>query len=127
MATMTGGRLAEPLILNSTNLTDIYTVPTDYAAILNIAMLNRSVEPATIKIALSDSTSPDPAEYIEWNTVIKPNGVLERTQLSIQAGRKILVQSDTANTVAVTVHGFITPINQTLDGTKEILAEQTNL
>jgi hypothetical protein len=127
MATMTGGRLAVPVILDSTDLTDIYTVPTDYSAIVNISVLNRSTDAVTVKIATSDTVTPDPAEYIEWNTVIKPRGVLERTQVTLQAGRKILVESNTANAVAITVHGFITPINRALDGTKEILVEQINL
>lgn len=124
MAIMQGGRLATPVILATTALTTVYTVPLDFAGIVTVALLNRSTDSVTVKIATSASTDPDPAEYIEWNTVIKPRGALERTQILLQPGRRILIQADTVSVVAVTVYGFINPINRDINGDTVALVEQ---
>jgi hypothetical protein len=106
--TIYGGRLGTPQILATTDLTEVYSVPIDYWGIANVTLTNRSSSLApVIKIAISDSITPGDEEYIEWNTTITPRGILERTQLFLQAGRKILVQTTEANVVAVTVYGFL--------------------
>jgi hypothetical protein len=127
MAQMQGGRLAEPQILANTDLTTVYTVPLDFAAMITVALLNRSTNAVTVKIASSDSETPDPAEYIEWSTVIKPRGILERTQILLQPGRRLLVQSATADVVAVTVYGFINPVNRDINGDTVELVEQGSI
>lgn len=127
MAQMQGGRLAEPQILANTDLTTVYTVPLDFAAMITVALLNRSTNAVTVKIATSDSETPDPAEFIEWSTVIKPRGILERTQILLQPGRRLLVQSDTADVVAVTVYGFINPVNRNINGDTVELVEQGSI
>jgi hypothetical protein len=124
MAQMQGGRLAEPQILANTDLTTVFTVPLDFAAMVTGALLNRSTNAVAVKIATSDSETPDPAEYIEWNTVIKPRGILERTQILLQPGRRLMVQSDTADVLAVTVYGFINPVNRDINGDTVELVEQ---
>jgi hypothetical protein len=94
---------------------------------ITVALLNRSTNAVTVKIATSDSETPDPAEFIEWSTVIKPRGILERTQILLQPGRRLLVQSDTADVVAVTVYGFINPVNRNINGDTVELVEQGSI
>lgn len=105
--TVIAGRVGTPQILSTTDLTEVYEVPADYYAMLNVTILNRTTSAPVVKIAISDSSTPNDEEYIEWSTTIGPRGVLERTQLFLQAGRKILVQSSLADTVAVTVYGIL--------------------
>jgi hypothetical protein len=110
--TIYGGRLGTPQILATTDLTEVYSVIPDYWAIANITVSNRSNSLAPIvKIAISTTASPTDEEYIEWSTTLPPRGVLERTQLFLQSGRKLLIQSSIPNVVAVTVYGFLQDTN----------------
>jgi hypothetical protein len=106
--TTIAGRLGTPQILATTDLTEIYEIGAGFFGIVNVSITNRTDSDLSIKLATSDSSTPEPAEYIEWNTVIIPRGVLERTGIILQAGRKILVSCDTLDSVAVTVYGILT-------------------
>ena len=74
----------------------IYTLPRspglDYA-ILAISVCNKDVEAANaVSLAVSDSVVPKSYDWIEWNTVLVPHGVLERTQLTVSPGQSIVVR-----------------------------------
>lgn len=101
------GRLGAAQRLETTDLTEIYTVPGTQYAIANVSITNMTADSVTIQLALSDDATPFDAEYLEWSTVITPRGVFERTGIMIQAGRKILVKCDTADAVNVTAYGIV--------------------
>jgi len=72
----------------------IYTIPgTVEYVIAAISVLNRSDDAATdVNIAIAKADVPLDSEFIEWNTSIVPRGVLERTQLLLEPGDRIIVR-----------------------------------
>jgi len=103
---MATGRLGVAAI-PATTLTTAYTVPTGFYAVATLSITNRNTTPITVRVALSASGTPNPEDYIEFNTSIIANGVFERTGLVMQAGLNLVVYSDTAS-VGATVYGIET-------------------
>ena len=103
---MATGRLGVAAIPATTN-TSVYAVPTGFYAVCNVTLVNRNTSAINIRIALSNTTSPNVQEWIEYDTVVVPNGVFERTGLVMQAGLNIVVYSSAAN-VGCTVYGIET-------------------
>jgi hypothetical protein len=82
--------------ITTTDGTDniIYTIPDgiDYA-ITSLIILNRDVVAATeVSIAISQTDVPNPEDFIEWNGSMVPRGVLERTQMVLNSGDRIIVR-----------------------------------
>ena len=103
---MATGRLGVSAIPATTN-TIVYTVPTGYYAVANVSITNRNTSAISIRVALSTTGSPNIQEFMEYDTVMVPNGVFERTGLVMQAGLNIVVYSSAAN-VGCTVYGIET-------------------
>jgi len=103
---MATGRLGNYAIAAATNTT-VYTVPTGYYTVCNISLTNRNASAIKIRVAIATIATPTLQEWIEYDTVVIPNGVFERTGLVINAGLNIVVYSDTAN-VGCTVYGIET-------------------
>ena len=103
---MATGRLGNSAIPATTNTT-VYTVPTGFYAVCNVSLVNRNSTAVKIRLAMASTGTPNVQEWIEYETVIVPNGVFERTGLVLQAGLNIVVYSDTAN-VGCTVYGIET-------------------
>jgi hypothetical protein len=92
--------------LASTTLTTVYTVPIGNVAYLNVTLANRSSASAAVRVALAQTAaSPLDAEYIEYETDISGNGVLERTGLILGAGWSVVAYSDSA-AVSVMTYGI---------------------
>lgn len=94
----TAGRWATADI-TTTDGTDniVYTVPVDVDyAIASTLLLNRETEAATnVNIAVAQADVPLSSEFIEWNATIIPRGVLERTQMILNPGDRIIVRVGT--------------------------------
>lgn len=101
---MPSGILGQFAPLTSTNTT-VYTVPANTHTVCNISVANRASTAVTVRIALAASGTPTNAEYIEFDTTIPGFGVLERTGVSLQAGKLIVVFATNANT-SVSVYGI---------------------
>jgi len=100
-------------ILGSANLTaatntTLYTCPTTTFAVVTVSICNRSNSSITARLAMSATTSPGLAEWIEYDTEILPKGVLERTGLVLDAGKNLVVYASTGNTSAM-AYGIETP------------------
>ncbi len=100
-------------VLGTNNLTAatntvVYTCPSNTFAVATISICNRSNSAITARVALSATSSPTAAEWIEYDTEILPKGVLERTGLVLEAGRNLVVYANTGNTSAV-AFGIETP------------------
>ena len=106
---MATGRLGIANI-TTTGATTVYTVPASTFSVVSVNVVNRSSSAAAqIRIAVSSTASPGLDEWIEFDSSLVTNGVLERTGLVLDAGKLIVVQTPTSTpTLSVVVHGIET-------------------
>ena len=106
---MATGRLGVANITSTANTT-VYTVPAATFSVVSVNVVNRSSSAsASIKIAVSSSATPGLDEWIEFESSLVANGVLERTGIVIDATKYIVVQTPTATpTLSVVVYGIET-------------------
>lgn len=100
-------------ILGSDNLstatyTPVYTVPADRYCVLSVNIVNRGNQAVSVRLAIADADIPTNAEFIEYETEILGKGVLERTGIVVDAGKRIVAWTSGANVSAV-VMGIETP------------------
>lgn len=87
--------------------TAVYTVPADTYAVANVNIVNRGGSVASVRVAISDTSTPNNADYIEYDTELITNGILERSGLVMDASKVLVVWSNLAD-VSVVVYGFET-------------------
>lgn len=85
--------------------TTVYTVPGGTFATFNVSVVNTGASSAAVNIALSASVPPTASEFIEFQTVLPPGGVLERGGLVAEATKRVVVNCSTSN-CSVSVYGF---------------------
>jgi hypothetical protein len=100
---MASGVLGQVSLASTTN-TLVYTVPSSTLSYVNVNVSNRNASDISVRVALAATATPTNAEYIEFESFIAPNGVLERTGLVLEAGRKVIAYSNSTN-VSVNVYG----------------------
>ena len=84
--------------LASTTLTTVYTVPVGTLAYVNVNVANRTGASAAVRIGLAQTAAaPLASEYIEYDSFLAPNGILERTGIVLDAGWSVVAYSDKAN------------------------------
>jgi hypothetical protein len=103
---MATGRLGNVDIPATTNTT-AYTVPVGSYAIANVSLTNRNATSVNIRVAMATTSIPTDQEWLEYDTVLIPNGVFERTGLVMQGGLNLVVYSSLSN-VGCTVYGIET-------------------
>jgi hypothetical protein len=106
---MATGRLGAAKITTTADTT-VYTVPATTFSVVSVNVVNRSSSAAAqIRIAISSSATPRLAEYIEYDSALVANGVIERTGIVMDAGKIIVVQTPTATpSLSVVVYGIET-------------------
>ena len=98
--------------LSANTETAIYLVPASTFSVATVSICNKNSSSITVRLAVA-KTDPDgltlPAadDYLEYETEVLANGVLERTGIVIDASRQIYARSSTANT-SVMVYGIET-------------------
>ena len=102
---MASGILGQTDITSANTDTSIYTVPSAKTASLTLSLVNRGTSSAAIRVGLCASGSIGNAEYIEYETILPPKGVLERTGIVMQATKQLVVRTDTAN-ISASAYGF---------------------
>lgn len=107
---MATGRLGTANITAQATNTTIYTVPTGTFAVVSVNIVNRSSSTAaTIRLAVSTSATPGIDEWIEYDSSLVANGVLERTGIVMDAGKYIVVYTGTATpALSVSCYGIET-------------------
>jgi hypothetical protein len=93
--------------LAATTLTTLYTVPSTTFTVATVSVCNRGTAPVTVRIALAALATPTNGEYIEYDMVIQPKGVLERTGLVLDATKRIVMYAS-ATGVSATAFGIET-------------------
>ena len=103
---MASGRLGVADISATTN-TLVYTVPNGVTATVNINVVNRGSESASIRLAIVDGNVGALAveDYIEYETSLAAHDILERSGVVMSAGESVVVYSTLAN-VSIRVYGF---------------------
>jgi hypothetical protein len=106
---MATGRLGTANI-TTTSDTTVYTVPATTFSVVSVNVVNRSSSAsAQIKIAVASSATPGLAEYIEYDSALVANGVLERTGIVMDATKLLVVSTPTATpALSVVVYGIET-------------------
>lgn len=97
---MATGRLGAADLSATTNTT-LYTCPASTFAIANVSICNRNATSVTVRLALASSATPGGAEWLEYGVTIPANSVLERTGLSLDAGKILVVWASTTSVNAV--------------------------
>jgi len=104
---MATGRLGANALSAATETT-VYTVPTGKYAVFSVTLVNRNATTTVAaRIALANAASATNAEYIEYDALIPGGGVLERTGLVLDAGKRLNVYTNASNVNAV-VYGIET-------------------
>jgi hypothetical protein len=100
---MASGTLGQSNLAAATNTT-VYTAgatPTTF----NVSMTNSSGFPVAVNLAIAASATPSASEYLEYQTVIPGNSVLERGGLVATSG-KLIVAYATSTGISVNVYGY---------------------
>ena len=105
---MATGILGTPADLAAATNTTIYTVPAETFSVVTINVVNRNAQSRNVRIALVSSDSPTDAEFVEYDAELIANGVLEKSGVVIDAGKKVVVYSDSTG-VGAMVYGIETP------------------
>lgn len=105
---MATGRLGVADLTAATDTT-VYTVPASTFSVVTISVCNRSTADRTIRLAIADDDAPTNAEYIEYDVNLIAHGVLERTGVVIDAGKKVVARSNIQD-VSVVVYGIETDL-----------------
>ena len=90
--------------LAATTYTDLYTVPADTFTVASISLCNRSAGDISVRVSITTTGGPTPptnSEFIEYDVVIAPKGVLERTGLVLDTGKIVSVYASTTGMSAL--------------------------
>ncbi len=81
--------------------TTLYTCPSQTFTVLTVSVCNRGSTSASIRVGLSSNDTPTTDEFLEFDLELLPKGVLERTGIVLDAGKKIVVRSSATDVSAV--------------------------
>ena len=101
---MATGILGQAAPAATTN-TVVYTVPASTITVATINIVNTTALSMLVRLAIASSGTPTTSEYIEYDTIISANGVLERSGIVMNATEAVVVFGSAAG-LAVSVYGY---------------------
>jgi hypothetical protein len=105
---MATGRLGG-VDITTTAATSVYTCPTATFGVVSVSICNRSATAVTVRLALTvTGATPATTDYLEFDSSLAANGVLERTGIVMTAGNQLVVTAGTGNVLSVVVVGIET-------------------
>ena len=106
---MSYGRLGASDIPSGISVnTTVYTCPPTTFAVVTLSLCNRNPSTArNIRVSLSTGSTPNDAEWLEYDASLLAKGVLERTGIVLTAGQRLIVNADGTGVTAV-VYGIET-------------------
>jgi len=75
----------------------LYTAPTGRSATINLSACNTGQVEARVRVAVGTGETPPDSGWIEYDAVLSPSDVLERTAIALSAGQKVFVRVSTAD------------------------------
>ncbi len=104
---MASGLLATTNIASATTNTLVYTVPASKLASCNMNLCNRTGSAVTVRLGVVPSGDTIGADHwIEYDTSIPANGVLERTGFVLAAGDKVYVYASASSAITCVITGI---------------------
>jgi hypothetical protein len=100
---MASGTLGQASLTAATN-TAVYTAGATPST-FNVSMTNTTGFPVAVNLSISATSTPAAGEYIEYQTIIPGNGVLERGGLVATSG-KVVVAYATLAGINVNIYGY---------------------
>jgi hypothetical protein len=105
---MATGRL-NGVDITTTAATSVYTCPATTFSVVSVSICNRSASAVTVRLALtSTGATPATTDYLEYDSSLSANGVLERTGIVMSAANQLVVTAGTGNVLSVIVVGIET-------------------
>ena len=101
---MASGTLGQGIA--TTSAASYYTIATSPTT-FNIQLTNITGFPVAVTVSISTSaTVPTTSEYLEYQTVIAGNSVLERGGLVATAGKFVVVSASVASAISINIYGY---------------------
>jgi hypothetical protein len=100
---MASGTLGQASLAATTNTT-VYTAGATPST-FNVNMSNTTGFPIAVNLSISATSTPSASEYLEYQTVIPPNSVLERGGLVATSGKLVVAYANSTG-ISVNVYGY---------------------
>lgn len=81
----------------------VYTAPSGKKASVNVSFCART-QAADIRLAVTSGGTPANADWVEYDVTLQQGGVLERTQIWMNANERLYARASAAG-VSVVVYG----------------------
>jgi len=99
--------LLAAVALPANTVTNVWTCAENFESGFNVNICNRGQTNTTVRLALTLGEDPTDANWLEFDYVLPPSGVLERTGLTLSSGQKIYAFAASA-AVSVSIYGVKT-------------------